>query len=340
MKKLRLALIGAGKNGEIHAMILKGREDVEIVGVCDRDMEKAHKLAMNFEIPNVYCKHRRMLEELDFDVAVIMTPDHVCGEIVVDCAEAGKDIVTERTLATNYEDLGAIVDAIEKSKTRVMTDLYDRWTEPFVMTKRLVESGELGEIGSACFRLNERIAIPGSESPRDDRSSILWSTGCYSIDALRWVMGCEIRRVYSLSRSSNSKKRGSNTANVYQTMLEFDNGAIATMENGWITSGAYPRQNDLAFNISGSSGTVNIGLNEYLSMETVTIHDSKSDVLIKRFDCADHSNVISEGVNHFIDRLLSGESFLVSLADTVNVSLVVLAIMESARTGLPLNINY
>ena len=47
-----------------------------------------------------------------------------------------------------------------------------------------------------------------------------------------------------------------------------------------------------------------------------------------------------ESIRHFIDNLVTGEEFLVSLEDAVNTSLVILAILESAETGQPVKVRY
>jgi predicted dehydrogenase len=47
-----------------------------------------------------------------------------------------------------------------------------------------------------------------------------------------------------------------------------------------------------------------------------------------------------ESIRSFVDCMLSGEEFKVSVQDAANTSLAILAIMESARTGMPVDVRY
>ncbi|MHC5165642.1 MAG: Gfo/Idh/MocA family oxidoreductase, partial [Planctomycetota bacterium] len=49
MKKLRTAVIGAGKMGKIHAKVYSKLDNAQLVAVADNDLEKAEALAESFE---------------------------------------------------------------------------------------------------------------------------------------------------------------------------------------------------------------------------------------------------------------------------------------------------
>ncbi|HNU23456.1 MAG TPA: Gfo/Idh/MocA family oxidoreductase, partial [Mesotoga sp.] len=78
--------------GLTHAFLYKEHPEVELVGICDQNVERAEKFADEFSIPRVFPDHRTMLDGLDFDAVSIVTPDFAHGAIVVDCANTRKDI--------------------------------------------------------------------------------------------------------------------------------------------------------------------------------------------------------------------------------------------------------
>lgn len=341
MKKLRFAIIGAGVWGRTHAYLYQEHPGVELVGICDRNLDKAKAFAKDFKISGVYDNHRKMIDDLDFDVAAVVTPDFAHGEIVVDCANAGKNMIIEKPLATTYEDLGAIVEAVERNNVRIMTDLHNRWSPPFAKAKEIIADGELGELVSSYIRLNDIIWVATDMLPWASRSSILWFLGSHSVDTLRWIFDDEVKRVYSVSRSGVLKKLGVDTEDVYQTILEFERGGIATMENGWITPNNNPCVNDIKFNITGSKGMINLDLSNNQMIERITSEkNDRPDVLVNHFIHGKAKGFAYESIRHFVDKLLTGEDFIVSLKDAVNTSRVVLAIMESAKSGLPVEIKY
>ena len=52
MKK-KVAIVGAGVWGRTHAFLYREHPEVELVGICDHDRERAKRFAEEFEIPNI-----------------------------------------------------------------------------------------------------------------------------------------------------------------------------------------------------------------------------------------------------------------------------------------------
>jgi hypothetical protein len=63
-------------------------------------------------------------------------------------------------------------------------------------------------------------------------------------------------------------------------------------------------------------------------------------VLVRHFIHGKAKGFAYESGRHFIDCMVSGDDFLVSLDDAVNTSLVVLSIMESAKKGNSIEVEY
>jgi predicted dehydrogenase len=341
MSKLKIALIGAGTWGETHAYLYNEHTMVDLVAVCDLDLAKAKKLAQKFRIKKVYSDYCQMLKEGDFDAVAIVTPDFAHGQVAVDCAMAGKHILLEKPLATTREDVEAIVNAVKVNNVRLMVDLHNRWSPPFAMAKESLDNGELGDPVSAYFRLNDIKWVATDLLPWSAKSSIMWFLGTHTVDTLRWFFKDEVEKVYSVSSSGILKKLGVDTIDVYQTILEFRHGGIASIENSWIIPNTHPCINDIKFNITGTKGMINLDLSNNQMIEKFTAEKSnRPDVLVRHFVHGKAKGFAYESIRHFIDKLISGEEFLVTIEDAANTSLVILAIMESARIGKPVKVKY
>jgi predicted dehydrogenase len=341
MSKFKFAIIGAGVWGETHAYLYKEHPMVDLVAICDLNLSRAEKFAQKFGISKVYSDHQKMLKEADFDAVAIVTPDFAHGPVTVDCAKAGKHILLEKPLATTREDVLAIVEAVRSSNVRLMVDLHNRWSPPFAVTKQSLDDGELGDPVSAYFRLNDIKWVATDMLPWAAKSSILWFLGSHAVDTLRWIFNDEVEKVYSVSSSGVLKKQGVDTVDVYQSILEFRRGGIATIENGWITPNTNPCVNDIKFNITGTKGMINLDLSNNQMIERFTEDkNDRPDVLVRHFVHGKAKGFAYESIRHFVDKLVSGEDFLVSLEDAANTSLVILAIMESAKTGKPVKVMY
>ena len=341
MSKLKFAIIGAGVWGETHAYLYKEHPGVELTAVCDLNIARARELASKFDITNVYDNHQEMLKKADIDAVAIVTPDFAHGKIGVDCANAGKHMLIEKPLATTREDVEALVEAAERINVRVMVDLHNRWSPPFAVAKQSLDSGELGDPVSAYMRLNDVKWVATDMLPWAAQSSILWFLGSHSVDTLRWFFSDEVEQVYAVSSSGVLKKLGVDTEDIYQAILQFKNGGIATMENGWITPNTHPCVNDIKFNITGTKGMINLDLSNNQMIERFTEDkNDRPDVLVRHFIHGKPKGFAYESIRHFVDCLVSGEEFLVSIYDAANTSLVILAIFESVATGKPVKVRY
>lgn len=343
MGKLKFAIVGAGTWGETHANIYNEHPDVDLVAICDRNLSRAQEVVKKFKLPdgNAFADHNEMLKKVEIDAVAIVTPDFSHREIAVDCANAKKHLLIEKPLATNMDDVEAIVEAVRKNKVRIMVDLHNRWSPPFAVTKESIGKGEIGEPYTAYFRLNDIKWVATTLLPWAAHSSILWFLGSHSVDTLRWIFNDEIERVFSVSREGILKKEGIDTVDIYQTILEFKNGGIATMENGWITPDTSPCVNDLKFNVLGTKGMISLDLSNSQMIERFTENKSdRPDILVKNFVHGMPKGFSFESIRHFADCLKTGKDFYVSLKDAVNNVKVILAILESARVREPVTVKY
>ena len=152
---VKMAIIGAGTWGKNHAQIYNAHPFAETVAICDANLSKAQAVAQELGIPQVYQDYHEMLEKSGCDAVAIVTPDYLHAEMTIACARAKKAVLIEKPLATTREDVQRMVNAIEENGVRVMVDFHNRWSPPFNAAYTAVRAGELGELYSGYFRLND-----------------------------------------------------------------------------------------------------------------------------------------------------------------------------------------
>jgi predicted dehydrogenase len=339
--KLKMAIVGAGIWGENHARIYQAHPFCEVTAVCDQDRHKAEALAAKMGIGQYYDDYREMFEKSGCDAVAIVTPDFAHAAAAISAAEHKKHILVEKPLATTREEVFAMGEAFAKNKVRAMVDLHNRWSPPFNVAHQSLERGELGKPYSAYMRLNDIKWVATDMLPWAASSSILWFLGSHSVDTLRWFFGDEVKRVYAVSRRGLLASLGVDTEDTYLTTLEFRNGGVAQMENGWITPNANPCVNDIKFSILGDKGMISLDLSSHNMIQKYT--DEKvqvPDVLVQHAIFDYPRGFAFESIRSFVDCILSGEEFRVSVEDAANTSLVILSIMESAAKGQPVEVAY
>lgn len=338
---LKMAIVGAGIWGENHAKIYQAHPFAEVTAICDQNGAKARALADRLGIERAYDDYERMFREAPCDAAAIVTPDFAHTDIAIAAAKAKKSMLIEKPLATTREDVFRILEAIEKHKVRAMVDLHNRWSPPFHVAHQSVEKGELGELQTAYIRLNDIKWVGTDMLPWAAKSSILWFLGSHSLDTLRWFFGARPKRVYAVSRKGIMESLGVEAVDSYLTTIEFENGGIAQMENAWITPNANPCLNDIKFNITGRKGMISLDVSNHNMIQKYT-DDAVTvpDVVVQHSIFGQPKGFAFESIRSFVDCMLSGEAFHVTVQEAADASLGILAIMDSARDRMPVEIDY
>ncbi|MFV0451175.1 MAG: Gfo/Idh/MocA family oxidoreductase, partial [Propioniciclava sp.] len=145
----------------------------------------------------------------------------------------------------------------------------------------------------------------------------------------------------AVSRSGLLQGMGVDTVDTYLTTLEFAGGGIAHMENGWINPNAMPCVNDIKFTAVGDKGMIAIDASSHNLIQKYTEDQAVvPDVLVRNSVFGYPAGFAFASIRSFVDALASGEDFQVSLDDAAKVSMIVLAIMESAQRREPVDVRY
>jgi len=339
--KVRFGIIGAGLWGEAHAEVYSTHPHAELAAVCDSDPTRAARVAEKYGARKIYTDYHDLVADAGVDAVAVATPDFAHRDPVVAAARAGKAVLSEKPLATTIEDAEAISEAVRSSGVPYMVDFHARWNPPFVIARKNIEEGVLGRIMSAYFRLNDTISVPTSMLSWSAKSSILWFLGSHTVDTLRYLLQDEVERVYSVFRMEVLKERGIAVPDLYQSILEFRSGVVATIENNWIVPNTNPAVNDFKVNILGSKGMINMDLtNNQLFERYLETSSDHPDCLVKPLVRDRHVGFAFESIRDFVDCLYMGRPVAVGLDDGLAVTKVILAIMESSSRRTPVTVRY
>lgn len=341
MSKFQIALIGCGTWGASHAMLYHEDPRVELTGVCDIVESKALALAdqVGLSHERVFTDYKEMLDKVPCDAVAIVTPDFAHREYAVACANAGKHMIIEKPLATTKEDADAIMEAIERNHVRAMVDFHNRWSPPFALMKEEIEHGSIGQPYSAYIRLNDQKWVPTDMLKWSAKSSVLWFLGSHATDTLRWLFNSEVDTVYTVSREGILKGEGVDSVDMYQSIYTFKNGCIAQVEDGWITPNGGPNVNDFKCSIMGTEGMYQLDLSSHSMIQRYGKDKTAvPDVLVNNFVRDTATGFAYQSIRHFVDAMINGYDFYVSLKDAYNVTMTVLAVLEAAKSGQPVKV--
>ena len=196
-KKFRYGIIGTGWIADYHMRSALKQPDIEIVAVADLIPGKAEAFLKKYDIPNevkVYTDHHAMLEAEQLDGVSVCTYNATHAECTIDALEHGVNVLLEKPMTVTLDEAVAICRAEKKSGKIVSVGFQPRFDENMKMIKKIVESGELGEIYYIQTGGGRRRGIPtpfGTSFIQKDTAGLgaLGDIGCYSLDMVLNAIG-------------------------------------------------------------------------------------------------------------------------------------------------------
>ena len=135
MKKTRLAVVGCGHLGTIHARLLAGRDDAELVAVVDPTAAAGSRVAEAHG-----CQWLSNPAELAglVDAAVVAAPTGLHEAVVVPLLEQGIDVLVEKPIAAQPDEAERIVAAARRHGRTVAVGHVERFNPAWQAVRNLV----------------------------------------------------------------------------------------------------------------------------------------------------------------------------------------------------------
>ena len=231
----------------------KNIENARLIGVYDYSYEFALKFAEEHN-----CVAYKTLDELlactEIDIVNICTPSGLHAEQIIKSANAKKHIIVEKPMAITKEQLDEAITAVKTNNVKVEVVSQLRFTPAIQKLKRAIESGEIGEVLFADFKMKyyrspEYYKKGGWRGTwRMDGGGALMNQGIHGIDLVQYLIG-GVKSVYADCRTLAREIEVEDTANI---LVEYVNGAIGVIQCTTVAEPGYPR----TIEVTGTKGTV------------------------------------------------------------------------------------
>jgi len=154
-KTPRVGLIGCGWYGKCDLFRLLQVAPVEVVGLCDVDsrmLSEAAKMVAERQdsgnTPKTWGDYRRMLDDEEFDIMLVDTPDHWHALPMIESVNRGIDVWVQKPIGVDVIECQAMLNAARRNKRVVQVGMQRRSTPHLIdAKKRVIEEGLLGDIG-------------------------------------------------------------------------------------------------------------------------------------------------------------------------------------------------
>ena len=147
--KIRVGVIGCGSVSTQYLPHLSKSAAVELVSTCDIIPERAKAAAEQYKIPNHYPHIDKMLQGAPFDLLVNLTDMQEHGRLNKIALQAGKNVWSEKPMATTYKEGKELLDLAKQKGKRI-------WGAPavvnspqFAFMAKAINEGKLGKVAGA-----------------------------------------------------------------------------------------------------------------------------------------------------------------------------------------------
>jgi predicted dehydrogenase len=291
MKKIGIGLVGSGFMGRSHAHAFRaapGVFDLPLQPVfemlADVNADVAAKAAAALGFGRSTGDWKVLVADPAVDLVDITTPNNLHLPIALAAIEAGKPVYCEKPLAPNAADAKRMVDAAERKGIKTAVG-FNYLKNPMVaLAREIVESGEIGEVVS--FRgIHAEDYMTDPKAPwtwRLDKTGghgVVADLGSHIISIARAIVGpieSLVGQIETVTRArplaGSSEMRSVEVDDEARALVRFANGATGSIEASWVKAG---RKMMLAFEITGSKGTVAVDHERFNELRLYTVGDAK-----------------------------------------------------------------
>ena len=174
--RLRVAVVGVNGRGMAHVREWSGRQDAEIVAVCDVDEKAFAKAAESIQkktgkAPRFERDLRKICEDKSIDVLSVATPNHWHALSGIWAVQSGKDVYLEKPVSHNVHEGRVLVDMARKHGRIVQTGSQSRSNPGMQQFIEYVRSGKLGKVTLSrglCYKRRDsigKVASAGAPPP-------------------------------------------------------------------------------------------------------------------------------------------------------------------------------
>lgn len=271
MKKINLAILGAGRIAGHHIKALKKDKNFQLVSICDLIEKKAH-FYRNGNI-SIYKNFEQMIiDNPEIDIVAIMSPSGMHYEHAMKIiSKYKKHVIIEKPIVMRLDQLSKLYYAAKKNKCKIFPVYQNRYNLAVRKVQDTIKKNKLGKINIVNVRVRwcrpQRYydsALWRGTFSHD--GGVLTNQGIHHIDLLSYLAG-EIKSLYCKMSTLGSKLEAEDTV---VAVLKFTNGAVGSLE---ITTAARPIDFEASISIIGSKGLAQLGGLAVNEIEKFTINE-------------------------------------------------------------------
>lgn len=256
-RKIRVGLVGCGRISAKHFEAVDQHKDrIDLVGVCDTDPARLAKATEKLGVTG-FSSLDQLLEESDADLIVLATPSGLHPEQTCRIAQSGRHVMTEKPMATRWQDGLRMVEACDNAGVRLFVVKQNRRNATLQLLKRAVEEKRFGRIYMVVInvfwtRPQSYYDMDAWRGTWEFDGGALMNQASHYVDLLDWLIG----PIESVQAYTGTLARDIEVEDTAAMNIRWRSGAMGSMN---VTMLTYPKNLEGSITILGERGTVRVG---------------------------------------------------------------------------------
>jgi myo-inositol 2-dehydrogenase/D-chiro-inositol 1-dehydrogenase len=310
MDKVNIGVIGAGRIGRIHARNLKFLvPGAKLAAISDVLEESARQAAAELEIPVCEQDYRRLLDMKDLDAVVVCASTDTHARLIMETAQAGKDIFCEKPVALELKLIDQALQTVGQAGVKLMVGFNRRFDPSFKKARDLVAAGKIGT--PHLLRISSRDPQPPPPAYVKVSGGLFLDMMIHDFDMARYLMGEEVTELMAAGNCLVDPEIGRmGDVDTAVVLLKYQSGAMGAIDNSRKAIYGY----DQRVEVFGSEGSVAVGNVTPTEVTLNNVNAVQSDKPLFFFLERYQESYLAE-MHHFVQSVLNDSQPSVGGAD-------------------------
>jgi myo-inositol 2-dehydrogenase/D-chiro-inositol 1-dehydrogenase len=319
---LSIAVIGAGRIGNIHARNIAAHKGARLAGVADVDTAAATRLAEA-------CGGRALTlnEAFAADAVLIGSPTTTHADYIERAAAAGRAIFCEKPIDLAGDRVRACLAAVQRAGVVLMVGFNRRFDPNFATLKQRIDAGEIGAL--ELLTIISRDPAPPPAAYIETSGGLFRDMMIHDLDMARFLLAEEPVEVYAAASCLvDPSIAAAGDVDTAVVTLRTASGRLCQISNSRRATYGY----DQRIEAHGSKGLLRAGNVTATTVELATSAGFTADPVLPFF-LERYAAAYRAELDAFVVAVRSGSAPKPDGEDGLKALLLADAATESARTG-------
>lgn len=321
----KVALLGAGRIGIVHARALSQLRDVELKYVADVDKVRCEALTASFG--GVPATVDAVLSDTEVSAVIIATPTDTHAELIVAIARSGKAIFCEKPVDIERERVLSSLRVVEETGVPFALGFMRRYDPTYRDLHKRIRAGEIG-VPEQLTIFNRDIAPPPIDFIRGSGGLVRDMTS-HDVDLASWLLGEEFSTVFASGSCLVDPRIGAlGDVDSLAVVLTTTSGKLVQISESRRSSYGY----DQRVEVLGSEGM----LQAENKLESLVRHGGPRGLTAAKplnFFLERYADAYSAQLADFFESLDAGRKPAVGIVEARRALNATEAVLESLKTG-------